>query len=232
MSRIDELNRFYSLIAILCERSTGYRYLRDCTSKSGWPERGVYFFFENGENRDDGLAWRVTRVGTHAITASSSTSLWDRLRTHRGHLDRSGNHRGSIFRKRIGEALLQVRQYPDEICQTWSVGNSAPKSVCLAESLLEQDVSRYIGDMPFLWVEVNDAPSPTSRRAYIERSCIAMLSNFEKPPIDAPSAKWLGSYSPQLTIRQSGLWNTNHVNEPGDPAFLDELSNLVTDLGK
>jgi hypothetical protein len=232
MGRIEDLNRFYGLLDDLCKRIGGYRYLRNCTGMSGWPERGVYFFFESGETRDDGRTWRVTRVGTHAITANSTTILWDRLRTHRGHRDGSGNHRGSIFRKRIGEALLQVRQYTDGIRRTWGGGNSAPRVVRLAESMLEQDVSRYIGDMPFLWVEVNDDPSPASRRAYIERNCIALLSNFGKPPIDTPSAKWLGSHSLQATIRQSGLWNTNHVDEQVDAAFLEEFRNVVGDHRK
>src|SRR5579863_8016157 len=107
-------------------------------------------------------------------------------------------------------------EYPDEFRRRWSVGSSAPKAVRLAEAILEQDVSRYIGDMPFLWVEVSDAPSPASLRAYIERNCIALLSNLGKPPIDAPSAEWLGSHSPQETIRRSGLWNTKHVAERED----------------
>ena len=104
MARIDDLNRLYGILDGLRERVGGYRYLRDCTGRGGWPQRGVYFFFESGEFRDDGRTWRVTRVGTHAISADSTTTLWSRLKTHRGHMDGTGNHRGSIFRKRIGEA--------------------------------------------------------------------------------------------------------------------------------
>jgi hypothetical protein len=42
---------------------------------------------------------------------------------------------------------------------------------------LELDVSTYIGAMPFLWIDVDDEPSPRSLRAYIERNSIALLSN-------------------------------------------------------
>lgn len=109
------------------------------------------------------------------------------------------------------------------------MGNSAAKSVRISESGLEHEVSKYIGDMPFLWLEVNDAPSRTSRRAYMERNCIRLLSSFGKEPIDAPSANWLGNYSFEPTIRQSGLWNTNHVDEQCDSDFLEVLANFVGD---
>src|SRR5579872_6511727 len=106
MGRIDDLNRFYTILDDLRQRVGGWRLLRDCSAHLGWPERGVYFFFEDGECREDGSTPRVTRVGTHAITSTSKTTLWSRLHTHRGQMDGGGNHRGSIFRKRVGEALL------------------------------------------------------------------------------------------------------------------------------
>ena len=74
------------------------------------------------------------------------------------------------------------------------------------------------------WVEVSDAPSPASRRAYIERNCIAWLSNLGKPPIDAPSAEWLGSHSTQETIRQSGLRSMREMKGP----FQIRRAGLVT----
>jgi hypothetical protein len=121
-----------------------------------------------------------------------------------------------------------VTQYPDEIHQTWGAGNSAFEAVRRAESALEQEVSRYIGKMPFLWLEVGDVPGPTSQRAYIERNCISLLSNFGKHSVDRPSPNWLGNRSPEVTIWQSGLWNTNHVEEQYTPDFLDVLADLVT----
>jgi len=49
-----------------------------------WPDRGVYFFFASDERRNAGDQLRITRIGTHAVSEGSSTSLWNRLRTHRG----------------------------------------------------------------------------------------------------------------------------------------------------
>jgi hypothetical protein len=95
-----------------------------------------------------------------------------------------------------------------QIAASWGIDNSAPRSTRLAEFPLEQDVSRLIGAMPLLWLEVNDAPSIASDRAYLERNCIALLSNYGKEPIDKPSERWLGLHSPQETIRISRLPGT------------------------
>jgi hypothetical protein len=227
VNRREDLDRFYGVIATLREKCQGYRCLEECTRKSGWPARGVYFFFEDHEFREDGSTLRVVRVGTHAVSANSRTTLWNRLHTHRGASSGGGNHRGSIFRKRIGEALLQVRSYPAEIAASWGTDNSAPKSTRLAEVPLERDVSAVIGAMPFLRIEVADAPGAGSDRAYLERNCISLLSNFGKEPIDKPSECWLGLRSPQETIRKSGLWNTNYVADDYTPALFDVLENYV-----
>ncbi len=223
MSRCEDLNTFYELLGELRERVGGCRRLQECTGKSGWPERGVYFFFEDGEFREGQKTMRVVRVGTHAITATSKTTLWNRLHTHRGHSDLGGNHRGSIFRKRIGEALWKGKSHPNDLTRTWGVRSSASGPVRLAEAPLEREVSTYIGQMPFLWINVPDEPSRNSDRAYLELNSIALLSNFERSGIDSPSPHWLGLQSSKITIRESGLWNTNHVEKFHDPMFLGKL---------
>jgi hypothetical protein len=195
-----------------------------------WPQRGVYFFFEAGEERTtSGTGPRVVRVGTHALTASSTTTLWNRLSQHRGVASTGGgNHRGSIFRLLVGEAFLKR----DGVgVGTWGVGSSQsegarrcglPVPVLQASELpIERDVTRIIGAMPFVWVEVGDAPGPDSRRARIERNAIALLSNFGKESIDPPPASWLGLYSGRNRVRASGLWNNDHVEKPYDAGFLD-----------
>jgi hypothetical protein len=73
----------------------------------------------------------------------------------------------------------------------------------------------------------NDPPGAASDRAYLERNCIALLSNFAKEPIDKPSERWLGLHSRQETIRKSGLWNTNHVGDGYTQVFSDVLEKCV-----
>ena len=101
------------------------RWLSSCTGRMAWPERGVYFFFESGEERSDsGTGLRVVRVGTHALTSGSSTTLWNRLSQHRGSgRSGGGNHRGSIFRLIVGAALMKPE--PGDAAASWGRGSSA-----------------------------------------------------------------------------------------------------------
>lgn len=169
---------------------------------------------------------RVVRVGTHAVSRGSQTTLWNRLSTHRGSMKTGGgNHRGSIFRLLIGEALME--RNPEYRVDTWGKGQSAPRDVRADESELERMVSRKIGELPFLWLEVNDQPSPKSRRAYIEKNAIALLSRYDRTHVDPASNDWLGNYSPREKVSRSGLWNQRHVEEDCDTGFLTELERLV-----
>jgi len=76
-------------------------------------------------------------------------------------------------------------------------------------------------------VDVNDEPGPGSERAYLERNAIALVSNYGKSSTDPRSNRWLGNASPSKKIRESGLWNVNHVDESYDPAFLDQLAGAI-----
>lgn len=227
MSRCADLDRLYEALRRLEEFVGGRRLLSQCDGRKPWPKRGVYFVFESSETRSaGGGSLRVVRVGTHALIRGSGTTLWQRLSQHRGtKTPFSGNHRGSIFRLLVGEALAV--QNPALTCSTWGSGTSAKRSIREKERHLEAAVSEYIGRMPVLWLAVEDEPGPHSMRGYIERNTIALLSNFNRLPIDPPSANWLGRHSLREKVRRSGLWNSNHVDEDYEPAFFDTLEQLV-----
>ncbi len=226
-SRTNDLTRFYAALERLESAVGGKRRLSVCDGRMNWPKRGIYFFFENGESRrDSGNGSRVVRVGTQALTSSSKATLWKRLRQHRGVANTgNGNHRGSIFRKLVGHAL--IARHPECYIETWGKGDSASRNIRYAESELERRVSVAIGRMPFLWLEVNDPPGPGSLRGYIERNAIALLSNYKRSSIDLPSDDWLGGYCPREKVNHSGLWNQIHVEENHDPGFLLEFENLI-----
>jgi hypothetical protein len=135
-----------------------------------------------------------------------------------------GNHRGSIFRLIAGTSLIKRQGY---CSPSWGQGSNAPAAVRAGEAALEQEVSKIIGAMPFLWLAVDDNPGPDSARGFIERNAIALLSNFDKEPLDPPSAGWLGHDCNREKVRRSGLWNSNHVDDAYDPSFLDVMSGLV-----
>ena len=105
---------------------------------------------------------------------------------------------------------------------------AASREVRESERSLEVAVSKVIGEMPFLWLAITDEPGPTSLRGYIERNAIALLSNCARQPIDPPSPSWLGLHCSRQKVRDSGLWNSNHVTERYDPAFLDTLADMIS----
>lgn len=230
MSRRNDLDRLYTLFADLRDRLGGYQRLDDCHGRLDWPDRGVYFFFSPTETRTDDDQRRLTRVGTHAVSTGSGTTLWSRLRTHRGALSGTyadgGNHRGSVFRKRVGEAFLERDELSDYY-PTWGDGSTADRETRLTELPLERRVSDYIRSLPFLWVQLDDEPGPESERAAVERTTIALVSNYAKPAIDERNPRWLGRFSRSEKLRRSGLWNVDHVDDAYDPAVLDRLATAV-----
>ena len=231
-SRRDDLDRFYALLAELERRCGGKRRLVDATV--GWDgRRAVCTSSSRTESSGDSGSPRVVRVGTHGLRPSSST-LWGRLSQHKGSTAGSmpggGNHRGSIFRLHFGTALLSSGGWPEAIATTWSVGSTASAEVRTVEYPLERAVSVHIGAMPLLWLTVDDPPGPSSDRAVIEAGAIALLSNLDRPALDPPSAGWLGALSTRRLVRESGLRNVNHVQEPPDAAFLSTWTPHRTDM--
>lgn len=237
MNRLHDLVRFYDLLDHLPQQIGGPRQLAESSGRHHWPERGVYFFFEPGETRrESGTGPRVVRVGTHAVTEESRTTLWNRLSQHRGNAGgKGGNHRGSVFRKLVG-AALQVKAAAPAV-RSWGHKQDARRAArSLGFSLetlqaeehpVEVAVSEFIGRMPFLWVAVPDMPSAGSNRSAIERGAISLLSNWDRPPLDPPSETWLGRLSDRDRVSGSGLWNVQHVAENHDPAFLQLLEERI-----
>ena len=226
-AKLRDMDRFYALMRRL---SATYEELPSnlggYTAKSMCSKSGVYFFFEPGERRmSSPFEDRVTRIGTHSVSAGSKATLWGRLRTHRGGVDGSGNHRGSIFRLHVGECAI-AKAGLDAIFPMWGKGQSTSREVRLGEEEIEIGVSALIGAMRILWVEVADAASPDSDRAYLERNLIALMAG-PHGPIDLPSERWLGRWSSRAAIKSSGLWNVNHTQETYDPHALNVLEDYV-----
>jgi len=233
-ARLRLVRRFYGLLDRLDSSLGGKRTLAEVHGRMDWPKRGVYFFFEPDECRTtSGSGLRVVRVGTHALKAGNKTTLWSRLRQHRGTLRGSypggGNHRSSVFRSHVGTALIARDGCPEPVSRNWGLGSSTSKAMRRDEHPLEFAVSQHIRNMPFLWLEVEDAPGLDSMRGCIERNAIALLSNYstQGEPIDPPSVSWLGHHASSASVRLSGLWNSNHVAESYAPSFLGILQQYV-----
>jgi hypothetical protein len=87
-------------------------------------------------------------------------------------------------------------------------------------------VSERIRAMPFLWLQVDGPEGPADRTA-IERGAIALLSNFRREVVDPPSKGWLGRHAQAEDIRESGLWNVEHVREQPEESFFERLAKAV-----
>jgi hypothetical protein len=219
-----DLVRFYRLMDELQELNGGLHRLAAATPDAPWPQRGVVWFQEKSEQRrDSGSGPRIVRVGTHALKDGLNSSLWDRLAA-----DATGTHRGSIFRTLVGLSLRDLMGKSDP--QSWGRGTDPTPAITQAEASLEAAVSLYVGQMPFLFLAVEDAPSPYSQRAFIEKNSIALLSNYARPALDAPSPGWLGRRCARDKVPQSGLWNTQHVDAAYDPSFLDAMRTCMHEM--
>jgi len=224
--RLKHIDRFYELIWRLRDGLGGYRVLGECTGYLQWPTRGVYIVFEFGEKRALRRAeHRVVRIGTHAVSKGAKSTLWGRLRTHRGTGEGYGNHRSSVFRLHCGLALIN-RSAGALSVPTWGVGQSASGEIRAKERPVERLVSDHIGNMMLLWLNVPDQPGVESDRSYLEMNSIALLSGVDGP-IDIASHNWLGEYRDHEAITHSGLWNVDYVYDSYDPRFLEVLAYYV-----
>lgn len=225
--RVTDLATFYNLISEIEARHGGRRTFATLEAEPQWPVRGIYFFFEAGETRSvSGQGDRIVRVASHAMGGSAASGFWAGLMGNRGGRSGRGNHRSSIFRQLVGDALLRRsgRSLP-----SWGLGGShrdAARRLGLdldqlaeAETALEIEVSDYIGAMAFTWMALPDEASPDGRRGYAERQSIALLSNLYATA-DPPSKDWLGRFSGRERVRESGLWNNNHVQKDYGDRFL------------
>ena len=150
--RLFELHgRYLTFIRNLRSAQQGGVRLGDASGRLGWPARGVYFFIEDSECSENDLKFRVSRIGTHAVSRGSRTTLWDRLSTHRGVNSGLGSHRSSIFRLHVGRALISRGEHPP--VKSWGVGQSASRELREQEASLERLVSMTIGRMRVLWLE-------------------------------------------------------------------------------
>lgn len=215
---------FYDLIAELTDRLRGPYLMSSFRKNIDWPHLdryGVYFFQDPSEPRDDtGEYGRIVRVGK---AAAQRSGMRDRLYNHKGHnRDSGGQHRASDFRKDVGSAIIRKEHYQ---CLTWGVGRARPKDHEKKEREieLEKKVSNVIRSMYCTWVVVEGE----DLRDYIEQNFIALLSNYERMPVNAPSSNWLGRYSDTRREELSGLWCSNYVDKWYSPKILDTLARLI-----
>jgi hypothetical protein len=226
------LDRLHTEIDAAADRLGPTCTLLDVASDRFLGARGVYFFLDPAEQRSSGRP-RIIRVGTHALKLGSSTTLRQRLSQHRGTVSSGGgNHRGSIFRLLVGQAMIAKGIV--EPCPSWGVKthrSAAAKALSSTDSMLaaveapiERAVSSYLARLRVVCVPVLDDAGPGSLRGVIERGAIALLAEAARQGLLRADVDWLGNWSNRSAVRKSLLWNQNHVDEAWSDAFLEALA--------
>ena len=160
-------------------------------------DNGICIFFEAGE-KYCGMD-RIVNIGTH----STDHRLKERIKDHylREHKD------GSIFRKNIGKALLNF--YKSSYLEVWSYDTSnkqkTPQEILYRvdsrlQKCIEKQVSEHlINNITFVCVNVESKVD----RIRLKEGIIACLNHDVE---FAASEEWLGRYSPEYEITNSGMW--------------------------
>lgn len=171
------------------------------TGFDGVPENGIYIMFEKGETGHGGE--RIVRIGTHR----GENELKSRVKQHFV----MENKNRSIFRKNIGRCFLHQDANPYLAIWNYDMttkeyqeryGNQVDD---VLEKKIESEISSYIREN--ISFRVLQVLSREDRKKY-ESQLIGTVANC----IDCqPSANWLGRQSPERKIRESGLWQKEHL---------------------
>lgn len=204
----------------------GHRTLPEAVAGS-LPQKGVYFFFDPDERTvfSDKLP-RLVRIGTHAISMGSKATLRNRLRTHLGTYQGTGNHRGSVFRLHVGQSIISRDGRQTEF-PNWGKGQSADRKIVKQEDALEREVSDYISKLLVLYIPIDDDAGKASMRAVIEHHMIALMTE-DRSYLEEASASWLGRWSSRPEISTSGLWNVRSVGDRADIKIVEVADRLLS----
>lgn len=237
--RPPHLTALYHVLAELKDRSGGPWTLGAVDGHHDWPPRGIYFFFTPDSNLEDDppSQWTLSRIGTVGVARGSRNTLWSRLRQHRGNTRGEyaggGNHRGSIFRKHVGRALIEAEgrhdQYPHWGTEHRTGVPIGTQELRAQEHPLEERVSDYIRQLPFLVLDVPGEPRPGCDRDRIETNLIALVSHHRRTTPGLLPDGWLGIDSPKPEVYKAGLWNINHVNALYTPTILEDVKEYLPD---
>ncbi len=185
------------------------------------PENGIYFMYEEGETlckNENKL--RIVRIGTH----NKDGNFRDRIAEHylfdesKMNFDQNkpAPHERSILRKHIGSALVNKRCDPylsiweeidftfREMREKFGHQRDIPK-----EKTLEYEITERIRlQLFFRFIIINDK----AIRKELEKAFIGTIAYCS---ICKPTNHWLGNFSPKNKIKESGLWQVQHLKANG-----------------
>lgn len=210
-SRYDDLHSQLNRIA-----RHKFPYIESEISKNG-----IYVMFEEGETYK--TFSRIVRLGSH----TGANRLFERIDEHY-----IGNdHRDSIFRKHLGRCFLTVDGKEDYI-DKWDLkikkkedkAKNISKIDFQLEKRYEEQITEHI-QKSFSFVIIPGLTDET-KRLRLEEGLIATLA---QAPGRMSSNHWLGNLHPDDRIRNSKLWNIQHLSDP--PLTDDETAEILQKIG-
>jgi hypothetical protein len=197
----NHLITFYLLLDRLEKNIGGTRTLAACSDRMGWPSVASISSANPASTHGNRRRAAYRPCGHPRIEGSYAQNTLESV-NHKGTVKTgAGNHRSSIFRLIVGTALICRHGHE---CLSWGRKNASEAAVKQDEIALECEVSRIIGNMPFIWLAIGDEAGPKSLRGFIEKKSIALLSNYDKRPLDPPSPEWLGLHCHSERLRDGG----------------------------
>ena len=179
------------------------------------PENGVYLLFEEGERGHGGD--RIVRIGTH----TGQYQLRSRLAEH----FLIPNKDRSIFRKNVGRALLN--RTDDAFLAQWELDLTSRKSRERHHGDVDPERQRQLegevtGRIQQSFSFVTIPVAEKEARLALEKALIATVAACSECQA---SREWLGRFSPKPKIRDSGLWQEQHLGST--PLRARELEEVI-----
>lgn len=205
------------------------------------PLDGIYFFYEVGEIwGHGGDKPRIVRIGTHRDgNFRSRIAEHFLLNESKMNFDATqpAPHERSIFRKNIGRALLN-RQNEDYL-KVWEIDFMSRANRekfghlrdIAKEKSIESEITRILRENFSFRFIVLDVQVPRMGSKGLESSLIGTVAHCS---VCRPSKNWLGNFSPIAKIRETGLWQIQHlkaesINET-DMRVIEEAIGKITEF--
>lgn len=185
---------------------------------SALPKNGIYFFYELGElqtyNTND---TRIVRIGTH-----KSNNFRSRISDHYlfddkemdFHIDKRKPSDRSIFRKNIGRVLLHKdnESYRCIWDKNFTATNTRNEWGIFRDIEKEQELECQITEIirskfSFRFIIIEDESRRLGKDGLEKR----LIGTVAKCRDCDPSPNWLGKDSPVKKVRESGLWQYQHL---------------------
>jgi len=186
------------------------------------PANGIYFFYEGGDASCHGSCeHRIVRIGTskdgNFRGRIEEHFLVGRLEDVRMAPDRAAPKDRSIFRKNLGRALLN--RDGDGYLGVWDADFTSRRNRdahghrrdTAKEERVEAEVTRILRKrFSFRFIILEDETERMGSSG-LESHLIGTVAQCREC---SPSDTWLGNSSPKPQIRESGLWQVQHLGSP------------------